>query len=628
MLNKFPLWKNLMLVVIIILGFLYALPNIYGEDPAVQISGNSSQAKITANLIQNVKTTLAAKKIAYKNIQESDRTLLIRFFNTDQQFNAQSLIKSIIGSNYTAAINLVPATPAWLNAIGAHPVKLGLDLRGGIHFLLDVDVQDVISKRLDAMTKSMSDSLRTQDIRYSSIIKGANNQIILSFRDQATMNQALNNLSSNFNDFIFTKASNNSNQINAQPSPAYVQGVQDYAIQQTLTTLRNRINELGISEPVIQQQGATRISVDLPGVQDSAQAKQILGGTATLEFHLVNNSDVTSVVQTGIAPAGTKLYRMDDGTPILLDTQVVLSGASITSAASSFGDDGKPVVQITLGGGGEAYFSQMTQNNIGNRLAIVYVETKTTEKMINGKPQMIHQRTERVISAAVIQSALGNNFEITGLNDAVEARNLALLLRAGAMPANVDIIQERTVGPSLGQQNIHMGALSVIVAFGLIVIFMALYYSVFGLFADLALALNLVLIMAILSILGATLTLPGIAGIVLTVGMAVDGNVLIFERIREELRNGIPPQTAIHAGFERAFGTIVDANVTTLIVAAVLFGVGTGAIQGFAVTLTIGILTSMFTAITFTRALVNWCFGGRPSKKLPIGMRTNTQNLM
>lgn len=622
MLNKFPLWKNIMLIAIIVLGFLYAAPNLYGDDPAVQVSGNKGDVQITPQQVQQVQAVLAKNNLTYKSLKASQNTMLIRFRDTDSQFKAQSLLKPLIGPNYTVAVNLAPAYPSWLHAIGAQPVKLGLDLRGGIQLLIEVDVQGVVSKRLDGMVKSISDNMRTESIRYISIIKNANNQMVLTFRDADMLNKAKVALPKYFADINFEQPKNNPLQLIGTPSPAFLQNVQQYAIEQTITKLRNRINELGIAEPVVQQQGANRISVDLPGVQDSARAKQILGATATVELHLVDKStDVNTVLTSGIAPAGSKIYRMENGAPILLYSQVVLSGNSITSAASSFGEDGKPIVNVTLGGGGEAYFTSVTRQNIGNQLAIVFVETKTADVMVDGKPTKVHKRVERVLSAPVIQSALPNNFQITGINDPLEARNLALLLRAGAMPANVDIIQERVVGPSLGQENIHMGILSVIVAFILIVIFMALYYRLFGLFADLALALNLVLIVAILSILGATLTLPGIAGIVLTVGMAVDANVLIFERIREELRNGASPQAAIHAGFARAFGTIVDANVSTLIVAVVLFSVGTGPVQGFAVTLMIGILTSMFTAIMFTRGLTNLVYGGRPVKKLSIGMQ-------
>lgn len=621
MLNKFPLWKNILIILVIIVGIIYALPNLYGDDPAVQVSGNNSSAIITQDQIQQIKQVLQENHITYKALDANKNSVLLRFNSTDTQFIAQSVIRPIFDQNYTVAVNLAATTPAWLQALGAHPMKLGLDLRGGIHFLLSVDVQGVVAKRLDGLVKSMMDDLRNYQIRYVAIDRNAQNQIILQFREISQLQQALNILPKDFPHLIFRdKAS--LLQIIAIPEPAFLETTRQNIIDQTATTLRNRINELGISEPIVQQQGLDRISVDLPGVQDSARAKQILGGTATLEFHLVSTSaDPQTVLQTGVAPPGTRIYKMEDGSPILLDTQVVLAGSSITSAVSSFDQNGTPTVEITLGGGGEAYFTKVTRDNIHSRMAIVYVETQTVDQFQNVGKTKIHKKIERVISAPEIQSALGNQFQITGLTDPIEARNLALLLRAGAMPANVDIVQERTVGPSLGQENIRMGLLSVQAAFVLIVLFMACYYSLFGLFADFALFLNLILIVAIMSILGMTLTMPGIAGIVLTVGMAVDANVLIFERIREELRNNSPPQAAIHAGFERAFATIVDANVSTLIVALVLFGIGTGAVQGFAVTLTVGLLTSMFSAITFTRALVNWVYGGKTIKHLRLGMR-------
>ncbi|MGE3920015.1 MAG: protein translocase subunit SecD [Gammaproteobacteria bacterium] len=619
MLNKFPLWKNISLVIVLLIGIIYALPNLFVDEPAVQITGNKSSAKITEMLTEQVKEALETAKIPYKSIGMQDDTLLVRFKTTDDQFKARSAIKSVLSSDYTAALNLVSSTPAWLTALGAKPMKLGLDLRGGIHFLFDVDVNSVVEKRLDGITKNITDSLRLKKIRYISIDKNKNDHITLTFKDEQNAKLAKDLIESNFHELQSIRQTNPL-KLDYTPTEAFIHDVQTYAIEQTTTTLRNRINELGIAEPVVQQQGANRISVDLPGLQDSARAKQIIGGTATVEFHLVSKNDPSIAVSTGIAPPGTKLYSMTDGSPILLDTQVVLSGTSITNAISSFGEDGRPVVEISLGNGGEAYFNQVTRENIGNRLAIVYVETKAVDTIVDDKLITEHKRFEHVIVAPTIQNALGGgSFQITGLGDSLEAKNLALLLRAGAMPATADIIQERMVGPSLGQENIRMGTLSVIVAFALIVVFMILYYALFGVFADIALLVNLILIVAILSILGATLTLPGIAAIVLTVGTAVDGNVLIFERIREELRGGMSIQSAINAGFERAFETIVDANLTTLIVAIVLFCVGTGPVVGFAVTLTIGLLTSMFTAVTFTRALVNVCYGGRQVKKLSIG---------
>lgn len=621
MLNRFPLWKNLLIMVVIILGLIYSVPNLYGEKPAIQVSGNKSSVHITPDMVKEAENILKNNNLHFQSFETSHNSLIIRFSDTDSQFAARSLLKSIFNDNYTIALNLAVSTPKWLQALGATPMKLGLDLRGGIHFLLALDIDGVINKRLDGMVKSMMEDLHKAQVRYITIEKSKDHTIVIIFRELNQLNAAWPELKKDFPDLNF-QLKEGQLQIVASLTPAFLDTQRQNLMEQTTTTLRNRINELGISEPVVQQQGEDRISVDLPGVQDSAQAKQILGGTATLEFHLVNTSvDPQTAVQTGSLPPGTRIYSMEDGRPILLDSQVVLSGSSITSAVSGYDQNGQPAVDITLGGGGEAYFAKVTRENIHHQLAIVYVETQMVEEVKDGVVTKTHKKVEHVISAPEILNALGNQFQITGLNDPLEAQNLSLLLRAGAMPANVDIIQERTIGPSLGLENIRMGLLSVEAALFLIILFMGFYYSIFGLFADLALILNLILIIAIMSLLGMTLTMPGIAGIVLTVGMAVDANVLIFERIREELRNQVTPQAAIHAGFERAFATIVDANVTTLIVATVLFGIGTGAVQGFAVTLTVGLLTSMFSAITFTRALVNWFYGGRAIKKLPIGIR-------
>lgn len=626
MLNKFSLWKNLFLLFIVIIAVIYALPNLYGEDPAVQIEGNSSKSVIDAAFENKISAALISAGITPKSISLQQDSVLVRFLSTDDQFKGLAVVRATVGNGYTSAVNLAPATPAWLQAINANPMKKGLDLQGGIHFLLDVDVPSAVSKRLQSMVQEMSDDLRTADLRYDSIAR-QNQTITIGFRDVATANKALSLLEQDFAGLTFIQQQNNNQfQIIATVTPAFIENIREYTLDQTLTTLRNRVNELGISEPVVQQQGANQISVDLPGVQDSAQARQILGGTATLEFHMVDNShDLNSVISSGVTPPGTRLYYFSNGQPILLQSAIVLSGNSITSASSNFDENGQPAVSITIGGAGVSYFSRTTQQNIGNQMGIVYIESKPMTKIVDGKPVRYYVKQEHVISAPVIQSALPSQFQIVGITDAKEAQNLALLLRAGAMPVNVDIVEERTVGASLGVQNIKNGMLSVEVAFLLIVIFMALYYQVFGIIADLALTFNLLLILALLSILGATLSLPGIAGIVLTVGMAVDANVLIFERIREELRNGMSPQASIHAGFERAFATIVDANVTTLIVALVLFSIGSGPIKGFAVTLSVGILTSMFSAITFTRGLVNLIYGGKAGRKLAIGIKLNNK---
>jgi len=619
MVNRYPLWKNIFLGIIIVLAFIYASPNLFGEDPAVQISGKHG-ALIDQAVLTQVKQVLAQQDIPFKSAEIQSQNLLVRFYDTDMQLKATDYIKGTLGDDYTVALNLAPATPHWLVALGAHPMKLGLDLRGGVHFLLNVDVNSVVSHRQAGTVASMISDLRDKRIRYASINLQKNNGILLGFREAAQKTAALNFLRSDFPELIFTDISTgNDYSLSAVLSPAGLQKIQEYTLGQTMTTLRNRVNELGVSEAIVQQQGNDRVSVDLPGIQNTAHAKDILGGTATVEFHLVDTQHDPRTAVAGFAPAGSALYSYKDQ-PVLLKNQILLTGASITDASSGFDQFGKPSVNIRLGGGGESLFNRITAENVNQPMATVYIETTFDTKIVNGKPVKIPTKTEKIINIATIQSALGNSFQVTGLNSAHEAQNLALLLRAGALPAAIDYAEERTVGPTLGKENIHKGVLSIEVAMVLVIIFMALYYRVFGLIADVALILNLVLLTALLSLLGATLTLPGMAGIVLTLGMAVDANVLIFERIREEMRNGMTPQASISAGFERALVTIIDANVTTLIVAMVLFGIGTDAVKGFAVTLTLGIVTSLLTAIMLTRAMVNAVYGYRTVKKLSIGI--------
>ncbi|MFA6301802.1 MAG: protein translocase subunit SecD [Legionella sp.] len=616
--NKYPLWKNLMLILIAVIGFIYAIPNLYTENPVVQISAENP---VNADQLKSqIETILSQNKLEHGDIIEQGEGIEVVFKTTDAQLLARDVIKNALGTKYTVALNLAPSTPAWLEAIGARPMKQGLDLRGGVHFLLEVDVDSVITRRYEGIMKMIGQELREVGVRYTGIRYVADKGVELRFRDQKSMDSALDALNSKIPAVVFVKAKTQ-NTLLGSIVPSELNSIRQNTIEQTMSILRNRVNELGVGEAVVQQQGATRVAVDLPGIQDAARAKQILGGTATLQFYLVDQeNDPVIAQQTGAVPVNDKLYLMD-GHPILLKRQVVLNGDSITSAVSSFDQQtASPAVQIQLGGGGEGLFIKVTRENIGKRLAIVYVETKTATQNINGQEKRLTHKEERVISAAVIQTALGNNFQITGLTDSKEAANLALLLRAGALPAAIYPIEERTVGPSLGKENIRRGVVSLEVGMGLILILMLVYYRLFGLIADIALLLNLVLLGALLSIIDATLTLPGIAGIVLTVGMAVDANVLIYERIREELRHGLSPQAAIFAGYERAFSTILDANLTTLIVAIILFAVGTGPVRGFAVTLSLGLLTSMLTGITYTRAMVNWYYGGRTVKKLSIGI--------
>ncbi|KTD67169.1 MULTISPECIES: protein translocase subunit SecD [Legionella] len=616
--NKYPLWKNLMLIVIAVIGFVYAIPNLYTENPVVQIS---SETPVDYDELKNqIEAILTKDNIPHKAVIVQNEDVEVVFSSTDSQLLARDAIKNALGTQYTVALNLAPSTPNWLDSIRAAPMKQGLDLRGGVHFLLEVDVDSVISRRYEGIMKNISQELRELGIRYTGIRYVVDKGVNLNFRDSESMNNAYLGLKEKIPELVFVK-SKTDNGILASISPVELNSMRQNTIEQTMSILRNRVNELGVGEAVVQQQGATRVAVDLPGIQDAARAKQILGGTATLQFYLVDqDNDPQIAKQTGAIPVNDKLLMMD-GHPILLKRQVVLSGDSITSAVSSYDQQtATPAVQIQLGGGGESLFTKVTRENIGKRMAIVYVETKNNIQIVNGEEKRITHREERVISAPVIQNALGNNFQITGLADSKEASNLALLLRAGALPAAIYPVEERTVGPSLGKENIRRGIVSLQVGMGLILILMLVYYRLFGLIANIALLLNLILLCALLSVIDATLTLPGIAGIVLTVGMAVDANVLIYERIREELRHGLSPQAAIYAGYERAFSTILDANITTLIVAIILFAVGTGPVRGFAITLSLGLLTSMLTGITYTRAIVNWYYGGRAVKKLSIGI--------
>lgn len=618
--NKYPLWKNLLLIGIVLIGLVYALPNLYTEFPIVQVSSQSKTPVDSKDTEARIKKLLDQSKINYLALSVVGDLIEVRFKSTDVQLQARDIIKHGLGTEYTVALNLAPSTPKWMTAIHAEPMKQGLDLRGGVHFLLEVDIDSVISRRYEGMVKSIGQDLREASIRYAGIRYVNNKGVDIRFRDIQVREDALSELRQKWPSILFN-LSNDSLDLMAVLSPAELNTMRQNTIEQTMSILRNRVNELGVGEAVVQQQGATRVAVDLPGIQDAARAKQILGGTATLQFHMVDQENDPQIAkQTGAVPIDSKLYMMD-GMPILLKRQIVLSGDSITSAVSSMDQQtATPSVQVQLGGGGESYFTKVTRDNIGKRMAIVFVETKTELEGSGASEKRVSHREERVISAPVIQNALGNNFQITGLSDAKEASNLALLLRAGALPAAIYTVEERTVGPTLGQENIRRGIFSLEVGMGLILILMLVYYRFFGFVADVALLLNIILLCALLSIIGATLTLPGIAGIVLTVGMAVDANVLIYERIREELRHGLSPQAAIYAGYERAFATILDANITSLIVGIVLFSIGTGPVRGFAVTLSLGLLTSMLTGVTYTRAIVNAVYGGRQIKKLSIGI--------
>ncbi|MEJ2480434.1 MAG: protein translocase subunit SecD [Acidihalobacter sp.] len=617
--NRYPLWKYLLLLVVLVVGVLYALPNLYGEDPAIQISKRNTA--VGTALQSQVEAVLKKDGFRYKRIEHEGGSLLVRFYNTDTQLKAIEPIKAALGNQYVVAVNLASSTPAWLRALGANPMYLGLDLRGGVHFLLQIDMEAAVGQVLDRDETGIRRFLMSKQVQYRAATR-VKDQLFIRFPDAAARDKAQGLLSNEYRDLVFTPVTHDGGpSLSAKMSAAALRQTQQYAMEQNITTLRNRVNELGVAEPVIQRQGKNRIVVELPGVQDTARAKNILGATAGLEFRLVyQGGDAAQAAKTGNVPAGARLFHERNGQPILLQSQVILTGDYITNASSGFEQQNNtPAVFITLDGQGAGLMSAATRDNVGKLMAVVYIETKPETKMVDGKKTTVYKKTQQVINVARIQQQLGKRFQITGLDSPQRARNLALLLRAGSLAAPMNIIEERTVGPSLGKENIQQGFNSALIGFLLVVLFMAVYYRVFGLIANLALFANVVLVVAVMSMIQATLTLPGIAGITLTVGMAVDANVLIFERIREELRNGNTPQASIHAGYDRAMATIVDSNVTTLIAALILFAFGSGAVKGFAVTLSIGIVTSMFTAIMGTRAVVNLIYGGRRRvKKLAV----------
>lgn len=619
-LNKYPTWKYFLLAILVLVGVIYSAPNLYGEDPAVQVLPMTGRT-LNKETQEKIEQALQSAQIPYKQAKLEGQSLLVRLADTSSQTKAKEVIKDSIGEDYVVALNLAPKTPAWLEALGAKPMKLGLDLRGGVHFLMEVDVDSTISRRLEGMMGDIRNELRQEKIRYRQISKINDTSIGITFDDAPTLDNAYKALQQHAADFDVTRKTEDLKELLiCQMKATAVQDIRNYTVEQTITTLRNRVNELGVAEAVVQRQGLNYIVVELPGIQDTARAKDILGKTATLEFHMYAKEESETVKPGRAAPPGTKWYFEKDGHAALLKKRVILTGDSITGATVGTDDrSGRPAVHVRVGGAGLAIFKKATLENIGNLMGVVYIETRTDHEDINGQQVKKNRNVETLISLATIQSALGSQFQITGLN-LPEAQDLALLLRAGALPATITIVEERTVGPSLGQENIHLGVVSIEVGLGLVVIAMLVYYSVFGIIANLALLINVVLLLAILSMIGATLTLPGMAGIVLTVGMAVDANVLIFERIREELRHGMSPQAAIHSGFERALATIIDANLTTLIVGIILFSVGTGPVKGFAVTLCIGIVTSMITAVTCTRAIVNIIYGGRSVKHLRVGI--------
>ncbi len=620
--NRYPLWRYALLTILIVLGVIYALPNIFGDDPAVQISIRDS-LPFPDGIEKTVTQLLDSQRIAYRGLERQDNSYVLRFSDPQQQFKAQNVLQTL-GNDYSVALTLAPRTPKWLLDIGAQPMKLGLDLRGGVHFLLSVDVADMIKTRQMADKRAIATMLREQKLRYASIRDAKNAAFTLGFRSESQRTQAFEYLRKQFPDYVFVSSQTKAGQfqLTAKMTENAVLQLRQYAMEQNLAILRARVREMQIDEAIIQQQGANQISVDLPGIQDMASAKSLIGKMVTIRLQLQDvDKDAAAIAKSGAVPFGTQLFRDERGLPVLLKDSVILTGSSIIGARADVDENGRPAVSIQIGGAAVSNFNRITAANIGKPLAVVYVENQEQKSLVDGKVVTNNVKIEKVINIATINSALGNRFQITGLSSMQYANNLALLLRSGAYSARMNYVEERVVGPSLGKQNIAMGVHSLEIGSALVILFMVFYYRLFGLVADAALLLNIVFIVAILSIMHSTLTLPGIAAIVLTVGMAVDANVLINERIREELRNGVSPQASIHAGYARAFSTIVDANVTTLIIAVILLTVPSNTVQNFAVTLIVGLLTSMVTAIFFTRAIINLIYGKRAVKQLSLGIK-------
>ena len=617
MLNKYPLWKYLLIAAILAISFIYAVPNLYPDDPAIQISGNSSALEVGQADLDRAEKALREAGIQVKSTELTQRAGLLRLLEQEDQLPGKEVVRRALGDDYVVALNLAETTPGWLRSIGGSPMKLGLDLSGGVHFLLEVDMEKAISARLKVYDTEAKSILRKERIRYRSM-PALENGMQLGFDDTETLNKARSLLRKSFTDFeqqVVQRGGRHVLQMTLLPSK--VTEIREYSIKQNLTTVRNRVNELGVAEPLVQRQGANRIVVELPGVQDTAEAKRILGKTANLEFRLMADFD---------APRATTEmfeFREEGRAPVALERSVIITGDQVTDAQASYDENGRPQVNIRLDGHGGELMNRATRSSIGRSMAVIFIEqrpvTRYSKEMVDGVEQEVviqsFKEEKQVISLATIQSALGSQFRITGLNGQGESSELALLLRAGGLAAPMYFAEERTIGPSLGAENIELGVKAAVYGFIFVAIFILLIYKFFGLLAVLVLGLNMVNLVAMMSLLGATLTLPGIAGIVLTMGMAVDANVLIFSRIREEIANGASVQRAIHEGFDKAFSAIIDGNLTTLLVGVILFAMGTGPIKGFAVTLSLGIVTSMFTAIFVTRALVNLIYGGRSDLK-------------
>ena len=619
MINKFPLWKNLLVIAIVLFGIIYSIPNLFGEDPAIQINATKG-ASVTQGDADRVLAKIKELGITPKSSELKDDQFVVRFNSEEDEFKAREEAQELLGERFIVAMNLLPSTPKILSAIGAEPLKLGLDLRGGVHFLMEIDMDEALAKSSQQYVQDIKSELQKQKIHYSSVTLGDEQVITTAFRTEKERDDAIDYLRTHHNDLIFTSdADGQKLLIKARITENRLAELKTYAVDQNINIIRNRVNELGVAEPLVQRQGSDRIIVELPGIQDTARAKEILGATATLEFRMVDDAGDIESAAKGSVSANSEVFQNEEGRPVVLRKKVILTGDHIQDANAGVDEYGRPQVNIKLDGAGGNRMMDETRDNIGKPMATLFIEYKPTKEVgADGKHKF--KKVSVVANVATIQSTLGSNFRITGIGNAKEARNLALILRAGALIAPIQIVEERTIGPSLGKQNIESGLHAMELGLALILVFMAIYYRWFGVIADLALIMNLFLLVGMMSIIpGAVMTLPGIAGIVLTLGMAVDANVLIFERIREELEQGRSPQQAIELGFGRAFITIMDSNLTSLITAAVLFCLGTGAVKGFAIVLMIGIASSLFTAITASRALVNVIWGGKAGlKTLPI----------
>jgi preprotein translocase subunit SecD len=604
-----------MVTCIVAIGALYATPNIFGESPAVQVSGLRGVEANTATL-DTIKAQLQENGLSFDSIALEGGQILTRFTNTEDQLKARDLLDKNLGKKYSVALNLTPDTPDWLAAIGGAPMKLGLDLRGGVSFLMEVNMAEAVKKAKTGMVTDFRGDLRNEKIRYRSV-KEVNNAIVVIFRKVENLDAAKSLLKRRYQDLLLT-TDDEKLTLTAKMTELKLKEIREYALQQNITIIRNRVNELGVAEPLVQRQGKKHILIELPGVQDTAKAKEILNATATIEFRLVDTEGDIANALNGRVPASSILLTDKDGKPSLLKKRVMLTGDHITDAKSGFDEYSRPQVNISLDSAGGSKMSNGTKSNIGKPMATVFIEFKATDNK-DAEGNLIFEKHQEIISVATIQARLGKSFRITGAGSPAEAHNLALLLRAGALIAPIAIVEERTVGPTLGAENVKLGFQAIMLGFGLVFVFMMVYYRAFGVVANLALGANLVLIVGVMSMIpGAALSLPGMAGIVLTVGMAVDANVLIFERIREEIRDGKTIQQSIHQGYEAAFSTIIDANITTLIAALILFAIGTGPVKGFAITLSIGILTSMFTSVVASRTVVNAVWGGKRLDKLSI----------